>query len=779
MDDDGSETSASCSEFSSNTPSSCSTTPRGSPKCSPLLANKMRKLHKQKQQQRRKKRHERMLDGSPVKMPEAGQSVVVRALLVRSSVTVLWQDGTLEKDIPSRELFPIHTLDHHEFFPSDFVLAATADKDTDDWHNYGVIQTMDHAGRFARVKWFETAKAYDQEPKCKGETEVSVYDLKDHLQFQYRPGTIVVRLRKRSSDGGVDEEEVADGDQLGQVIDNSPEGKVKVVWVNKKVSSCWPQDIFELGNYDCGMFVSRGHLSFGEVDEDEYEDEGAGGDDSWLTESVESCPGDQSQSNNARMKPADRAYLSELLERLKGSLLRLKTLFKMNPQIFSGNVVQELMVIFKKCRYFDRLMDTQFFSEENFEGLVERVRKTAAGQTTRSSTSGAIVALAADEVAEDEEENAPFLNASHSTPIKCLPAAGDSSGGAGESGEGESGEKSPRSVLSWPVEGDSQQQQLMDRINNLQVKEDEKRQSIKKGDSGHYSEMDEDHSSASSVPALESNNNHSSGSLLLLSAKATTLTVVPQSSPAALTTATSIPMEVMCSRFCNLLMEQMGKAFHEINTVYCNPSSEWEVLKEESVTDIGKLLEDSATADEMNTSVQYGEEGVPGAPPESFLVVDASPTSHEFNLSLLQPKVPKVFFRAVKREHDMLRSGLPEGVWVRAYEERLDLFSVMIEGPKKTPYEDGLFLFDIQLGSDYPGEPPECHYISYCHDRLNPNLYEEGRVCVSLLGTWAGEGSEVWGPNSSLLQLIVSIQGLILVAEPYFNEAGYERHVGK
>lgn len=101
--------------------------------------------------------------------------------------------------------------------------------------------------------------------------------------------------------------------------------------------------------------------------------------------------------------------------------------------------------------------------------------------------------------------------------------------------------------------------------------------------------------------------------------------------------------------------------------------------------------------------------------------------------------------------------------------------SVMIRGPAKTPYEDGLFLFDLQLSPDYPKSPPFVHYISYISEPLNPNLYVEGKVCVSLLGTWMGRGSEVWGPNSTLLQLIVSIQGLILVAEPYYNEAGYEK----
>lgn len=52
-------------------------------------------------------------------------------------------------------------------------------------------------------------------------------------------------------------------------------------------------------------------------------------------------------------------------------------------------------------------------------------------------------------------------------------------------------------------------------------------------------------------------------------------------------------------------------------------------------------------------------------------------------------------------------------------------------------------------------------------------------MCVSLLGTWSGRGVEVWGKDSSLLQVIVSLQGLILNSEPYFNEAGYEKQKGE
>jgi Ubiquitin-conjugating enzyme len=70
--------------------------------------------------------------------------------------------------------------------------------------------------------------------------------------------------------------------------------------------------------------------------------------------------------------------------------------------------------------------------------------------------------------------------------------------------------------------------------------------------------------------------------------------------------------------------------------------------------------------------------------------------------------------------------------------------------------------------------PPSVKFLTTGNGKvaMNPNLYEDGTVCLSLLGTWEGPA---WEPKkSTLLQVLVSIQGLVLVAEPYFNEPGYE-----
>lgn len=52
-------------------------------------------------------------------------------------------------------------------------------------------------------------------------------------------------------------------------------------------------------------------------------------------------------------------------------------------------------------------------------------------------------------------------------------------------------------------------------------------------------------------------------------------------------------------------------------------------------------------------------------------------------------------------------------------------------------------------------------------------------MCLSVLNTWHGRPEEKWNAQtSSFLQVLVSIQSLILVPEPYFNEPGYERSRG-
>ncbi|KAK1557827.1 hypothetical protein Q3G72_032665 [Acer saccharum] len=150
-----------------------------------------------------------------------------------------------------------------------------------------------------------------------------------------------------------------------------------------------------------------------------------------------------------------------------------------------------------------------------------------------------------------------------------------------------------------------------------------------------------------------------------------------------------------------------------------------------------------------------------------------------FSEGLAESQVKRAWLKKVQQEWSILEKNLPDTIYVRIYEERMDLLRAAIIGPSGTPYHDGLFFFDIFLSPEYPHEPPSVHYHSGGL-RVNPNLYESGKVCLSLLNTWAGTGTEVWNSGSStILQVLLSLQALVLNEKPYFNEAGYDKQMGR
>uniref|UniRef100_A0A0E0KYL8 UBC core domain-containing protein n=1 Tax=Oryza punctata TaxID=4537 RepID=A0A0E0KYL8_ORYPU len=162
-----------------------------------------------------------------------------------------------------------------------------------------------------------------------------------------------------------------------------------------------------------------------------------------------------------------------------------------------------------------------------------------------------------------------------------------------------------------------------------------------------------------------------------------------------------------------------------------------------------------------------------------FEVVQCPPDHHYLDCKLEGAAHGNKWVKRVQKEWQILGDdNLPGSIYVRAFEDRMDLLRAAMVGAAGTPYHDGLFLFDIHLQPSYPAAPPEVYYHSFGL-RVNPNLYPSGTICLSLLNTFDGEGVEVWSPASStLLQVLVSIQGLVLTVDPYYNEAGYEAYVG-
>nr|CDI51712.1 conserved hypothetical protein [Melanopsichium pennsylvanicum 4] len=132
-----------------------------------------------------------------------------------------------------------------------------------------------------------------------------------------------------------------------------------------------------------------------------------------------------------------------------------------------------------------------------------------------------------------------------------------------------------------------------------------------------------------------------------------------------------------------------------------------------------------------------------------FTVLESAPTSHYFHNKPLLTQPPAAFFKRLQKEMKVLQTSLPETILVRAYEDRSDLVRVLIIGSEGTPYENAPFLIDFQLTADFPNQPPIAHFHSWTngHGRVSPNLYEDGKVCLSVLGVGVGKRAIFYGAS--------------------------------
>lgn len=130
--------------------------------------------------------------------------------------------------------------------------------------------------------------------------------------------------------------------------------------------------------------------------------------------------------------------------------------------------------------------------------------------------------------------------------------------------------------------------------------------------------------------------------------------------------------------------------------------------------------------------------------------------------------------KAWRREMQQLQEGAA-GIHAVCFEQRTDVLRAAVQGGSGTPYEYMFCFFTITLGNDFPDSPPDVQFDARGHGAVNPNLYANGKVCLSLLGTWnSSESSERWQPfYSNILQVLLSIQALVLHSLPYVNEPGF------
>lgn len=122
--------------------------------------------------------------------------------------------------------------------------------------------------------------------------------------------------------------------------------------------------------------------------------------------------------------------------------------------------------------------------------------------------------------------------------------------------------------------------------------------------------------------------------------------------------------------------------------------------------------------------------------PHRFSFISSWTSAHQFAATKSSHRIPKTLYNELLEFQLNLPIAKNSSIFIRVDESRLDLLRCLITGPFETPYSLGCFFFDILL-NDYPQKPPKVQFLTTDAGRVrfNPNLYNCGKVCLSLLGT--------------------------------------------
>ena len=125
--------------------------------------------------------------------------------------------------------------------------------------------------------------------------------------------------------------------------------------------------------------------------------------------------------------------------------------------------------------------------------------------------------------------------------------------------------------------------------------------------------------------------------------------------------------------------------------------------------------------------------------------------------------------RLLKDVKQLIRHPLTDnGIYYYHDDTNMTKGYALIIGPSDTPYFGGYYFFNFDYPFDYPFSPPKVTFMTNDGTtRFNPNLYKCGKVCVSILNTWAGDKwSSCQTINSILLTLCSLFNNWPLENEP-------------
>ena len=127
--------------------------------------------------------------------------------------------------------------------------------------------------------------------------------------------------------------------------------------------------------------------------------------------------------------------------------------------------------------------------------------------------------------------------------------------------------------------------------------------------------------------------------------------------------------------------------------------------------------------------------------------------------------------KRIMRDIMSLQKNPIDGISIYVNPDNCKSVIAMIIGSCDTPYEDGMFFFSVDFPDQYPFVPPKVLFLNPNPKmRYHPNMYEKGKVCLSILGTWSGPS---WTSVQTLSSVLIVLQSLFQ-DEPLRCEPGHD-----
>ena len=105
----------------------------------------------------------------------------------------------------------------------------------------------------------------------------------------------------------------------------------------------------------------------------------------------------------------------------------------------------------------------------------------------------------------------------------------------------------------------------------------------------------------------------------------------------------------------------------------------------------------------------------------------------------------------IQKEHQNLMSDPPANCSAGPMADDMFRWQATLLGPTESPYENDVFILEINFPAEYPYKPPRIHFTTKIY---HPNINSNGGICLDIL-------KDQWSPALTISKVLLSICSLL------------------